>query len=287
MSYDDDIYRSYTAKEFYDLPTVYRSDLFKDQVVLVTGGAGGIGKACSVLFGKLGATVVTCGRSQEKLDLWEQEMASVGISCSSHAMTIRDPDQVSVLFDAIWQQYGRLDHLINNAGGQFPKAALDLSPKGWKAVVETNLDGTWYMMQAAAKRWVEHEKPGNIVNMATLTGCAFVGLPHTAAARAGAINLAKTLSVEWAPYKIRINSLAIGHIASPGLLHYPPEAKPSFDHNSMRRMGKPLDIAEGAVYLSANSGNFVTGTILTVDGGEDVWGEYWASGKPDYFKVDE
>lgn len=286
MSYDDDIYRSYTAKELYQLPTVYRSDLLKDQVVLVTGGAGGIGLACSVLFGKLGATVVTCGRSQEKLDLWEKEMASIDVPCSSHAMTIRDPDQVTKMIEAIWQQHGRLDHLINNAGGQFPKAALDISPNGWKAVVETNLDGTWYTMQAAARKWVQHKTAGNIVNMTTLTGRAFVGLSHMAAARAGAINMAKTLSVEWAPHKIRINSLAIGHIASPGLLNYPPQAKTSFDHNAMRRMGKPLDIAEGAVYLSANSGNFVTGTILTIDGGEDVWGEYWAAGKPDYFKVD-
>lgn len=126
-----------------------------------------------------------------------------------------------------------------------------------------------------------------MVNMATVTGRAAVGIPHTAAARAGEINLSKSLAVEWAPHGIRINCIAMGIIAGPGLVNYPPEAKPSFEHNPMRRTGDVMDIAEATVYLSSPAAKFITGSVLNVDGGGSVWGEYWALGKGDYFKIEE
>ena len=285
--YQEDIYKSLSDEELAAWPTVFRDGIFKDQVVLISGAAGGIGRACSILFGRLGATIVGCGRDRASLDELQEGLAKLGIRSSMHAMTIRDPEQVEALLDAAWAEHGRLDVLINNAGGQFAAPALDITPKGWHAVVETILHGSWYMMQAAARRWRDHKHPGSVVNMATITGHAFVGIPHTAAARAGQINLGRTLSVEWAPYRIRINSISIGTVASPGLVNYPVTARPYFAHNPMRRIGDVMDVAEAAVYLSAPSGKFVTGTVLTVDGGEDVWGEYWPLGKPEYFRVDE
>ncbi len=283
---EDDIYHAPSASEIAAWPTVYRDDLFKDQVVLVSGGAGGIGFATAVLFGRLGATVVTCGRDGDKLAKVEADMAQLGIACEAHAMSIRDADAVTALIDGVWERHGRLDVLVNNAGGQFAAPALDISPKGWNAVVDTNLNGPWYMMQAAARRWRDAKQPGCIVNHVIVVGQCVAGIAHSVAGRAGQIGLSKVLAVEWAPYDIRINCIAIGVIASPGLTNYPPSAKASFDHNPMRRLGSVHDIAQAAVYLAAPSGQFITGALLNVDGGVSIWGEYWPLGRPAHFNVD-
>ena len=160
--------------------------------------------------------------------------------------------------------------------------------KGWAAVVETNLYGPWFVMQEAARQWIEKEQGGSIVNIGTITGRSSVGIPHTAAARAGAAGLAASLSVEWAPHDIRINTVAVGVVRSPGLANYPAEARPSFTHNPQRRLGDVHDIAQAVAFLGSRElSSFITGEVLNVAGGEQVWGEYWALGKPDYFKIDE
>jgi NAD(P)-dependent dehydrogenase (short-subunit alcohol dehydrogenase family) len=281
-----DVYAPLTPAEVAALPTVFRDDLFRDRVVLVSGGAGGIGFATSVLFGRLGASIVSCGRDEAKMAWLEEQLGALDIPCLTRAMTIRDADQVADLMAAVWDRFGRLDVLINNAGGQFAAPALEISPKGWNAVVETNLTGSWYMMQAAARQWREHGQPGSIINMVTVQGTCHAGIAHTVAARAGEIELSKALAVEWAPYEIRVNCVAIGIVASPGLANYPETAQPSFDHNPMRRLGGVQDIAQACVYLAAPSGDFVNATVLAVDGGAGAWGEYWPLGRPDYFQVD-
>ncbi len=282
----DDPYRSHTFAELCALDTAYRPDLFRDQVVLITGAAGGIGTAMSVLFGRLGATIVATGRTAESLDRLAADLDSVGIACQTIVMTVRDPEQVAAALDAAWERHGAIDHLINNAGGQFSANALDITPKGWHAVVETNLYGTWFMMQEAARRWIRDERPGNVVNISTIQGRGSIGIPHTNAARAGGVALTRSLAVEWAPNRIRVNSIGVGVVASEGLQHYPPEAKASFGHNPMRRLGDVWDVAQGAVYLAGPTGAFVTGTHLDITGGEHVWGEYWPLGKPDYFRTE-
>ncbi len=266
----------------------FRPDLYAGQVALVTGGAGGIGRAICLLLGRLGARLVVCGRDETKLAELVDSLGSHGIDAHPVAMTIRDPEQVTNLIAEAWSEAGRLDLLVNNAGGQFAAPSVDISPKGWNAVVDTNLNGQWYMMQAAAKGWIEHDEPGSIVNIGTITGRASVGIAHTAAARAGAAALAGSLSVEWAPHQIRINTVAVGVVQSPGLVNYPPEARPSFDHNPQRRLGSVHDVAQTVAYLgSPVASGYVTGDVVHVAGGEQIWGEYWAMGKPDYFKVDE
>jgi citronellol/citronellal dehydrogenase len=217
---------------------------------------------------------------------FEEDMASLNIPCFTQALTIRDADLVSGLMAATWERFGRLDVLINNAGGQFAAPAMDISPNGWRTVVDTNLTGSWLMMQAAARHWRDNKQPGCIINMVTVLAMCTSGIAHTQAARAGEIHLTRGLCVEWAPYDIRLNSIAIGVVASPGLAHYPESAKPSFDHNPMRKIGTAQDIAQAAVYLAGPAGEFINGTVLTVDGGADVWGEYWPLGRPDYFRID-
>jgi citronellol/citronellal dehydrogenase len=269
-------------------PTVFRDGLLRGQVVLVSGGGGGIGRAICYLFGRLGASVVACGRDEAKLGRLAANLERLGVPCLTRAMTIRDPAQVAALMDAAWERFGRLDVVVNNAGGQFAAPALDITPRGWHAVIETNLYGTWYMMQEAGRRWIARGERGSIINMVIpVQRGPGVGIPHTMASRAGQIAVSRTLAVEWAPHGIRINCIALGVFASPGLARYPPTARRSFAANPMRRLGDVHDVAEACVYLSAPSGRFITAEVLTVDGGSQAWGEFWPLGKPEHFKLED
>ena len=268
-------------------PTVYAADAMKDRVALVSGGAGGIGRATAWLFARLGAHVVLAGRDQTKLDLVVTHLTGHGLKASAHAVDIREPEAVAALFDKVWDEQGRLDILVNSAGGQFPQPAIDFSIKGWNAVINTNLNGTWYMMQAAAQRWRTRQHPGSIVNIVVVTTHGLYGIAHTIAARSGVIGLSRAVAVEWAPLDIRVNCVAPGLIETKGWEVYSPEARAAYTRaNPMMRVGSPWDIAEACAYLSAGSGNYVTGEILTVDGGGQHWGETWTTGKPSYFGGD-
>jgi len=201
-------------------------------------------------------------------------------------LSIRDPEQVANFISAVGERFGRLDVLVNNAGGQFPQPALDYSVKGWNAVVDTNLNGTWWMMQTTAKRWVATGQPGTIVNIVADIWRGLPGIAHSCAARAGVIYLSKSVAVEWAPYKIRVNCVAPGCCESSGFGNYSPEGAATFEEsNPMRRSGDEWDIAEAVIYLAAPSGKFITGEVLTVDGGQQLWGDPWPTGRPDYFKL--
>ena len=269
-------------------PTVYAADALKNQIALVSGGAGGIGRAIAWLFARLGAHVVLTGRDQAKLDLLVTHLVGHGLKASAHAVDIREPEAVAALFDKVWDEYGRLDILVNSAGGQFPQAAIDFSIKGWNAVINTNLNGTWYMMQAAAQRWRDRKHPGSIVNIVVVTTHGLYGIAHTIAARSGVIGLSRAVAVEWAPLNIRVNCVAPGAIETEGWNVYTEKARAAYPRsNPMMRAGSSWDIAEACVYLGSPAGKFVTGETLTVDGGGQLWGETWTTGKPEYFGGDE
>jgi citronellol/citronellal dehydrogenase len=265
--------------------TVYATDSLAGQVVVVSGGAGGIGRAAGWLFARLGAHVVVAGRNQDKLDAVVSALAARGLKASGHAVDIREPDSARALFDAVWSKHDRLDILINSAGGQFPQPAIDFSVKGWNAVVNTNLNGTWFMMQAAAQHWRQAKRPGSIVNIVVVTSHGLYGVAHTLAARAGVIGLSRAVAVEWAPLGVRVNCIAPGSIETEGWKVYTPEARAAYPRaNPMMRAGTAWDIAEACVYLGGPAGRFITGELLVVDGGGQLWGETWTTGKPDYFK---
>ncbi|MGY3528031.1 SDR family oxidoreductase [Bradyrhizobium sp. USDA 4452] len=269
-------------------PTVFAAGALAGQVVVVSGGAGGIGRAIAWLFSRLGAHVVVIGRNADKLDALVDHLGHRGLKASAYVADIRDADAVAAMFDALWTAHGRIDHLVNSAGGQFPQAAIDFSIKGWNAVINTNLNGTWYMMQAAAQRWRDRKHRGSIVNIVVVTTHGLYGIAHTIAARSGVIGLSRALAVEWAPLDIRINCIAPGAIETEGWNVYSETTRAAYPRsNPMMRPGTPWDIAEAAVYLAAPSGKFITGETLTVDGGGQHWGETWTTGKPDYFKGHE
>lgn len=258
--------------------------LFRDKVVLVSGGGTGIGRAAVWMLARMGAKVVTCGRSEEKLAALSEELAEHGYSIIAVPTDIRKIESVAALFERVTSEYGRLDLLINNAGGQFPQAAIDMSPNGFRAVVENNLFGSWNMMQTAARYWRDTGTPGSIVNVVAVVDRGILGAAHTAAARAGVIYLSKTVAVEWLPFKIRVNCVAPGTIFTEGMAGYPEHAKKTFTRsNPMLRLGEPWEIAESCLFVGSDASSFTTGEILRVDGGGQLWGEQWTQGKPDYY----
>ena len=265
-------------------PTVYHARLFEGQSVLVSGGGTGIGRAIALLFARLGAQVVICGRTQDKLDRVAAFARAQGARILPIVTNVRDPEQVQALFARIAAECGTLAAVVNNAGGQFPQPAIDFSAKGWGAVIDTNLNGTWHMMQAAARHWRDAGAPGALVNLVAGVDPGIPGIAHSMAARAGVIGATRTVAVEWAPLNIRVNCIAPGLTASEGLEVYPEAARRQFHRaNPMRRPGSLREIAESAVFLASPAASFMTGEVMTVDGGGRLWGDLWTIERPDYF----
>ena len=153
-------------------------------------------------------------------------------------------------------------------------------------MIDTNLNGTWYMMQAAARKWRDAGLPGSIVNVATVIWRGMPGVAHTCAARAGVIYGSKTVAIEWAPLDIRVNCVAPGIIATEGMAVYSDEARAEMPNtNLMRRFGGVEDIANAVCYLAGDAGGFITGEVLTIDGGNQLWGDQWTIPKPDFFRL--
>jgi citronellol/citronellal dehydrogenase len=265
--------------------SAFRADLLKDQVVIVSGGGSGLGRALAVEMSKLGAKVAICGRRAEPLEETARLIAEIsGESALTKALSIRDPDAVTAFVGDVYERFGRLDILVNNAGGQFPQAAIDFSVKGWNAVIDTNLNGSWHMMQSAARQWRDRKAPGSIVNIVAVVWRGLPGIAHSCAARAGVIYLSKTLAIEWAPLNIRVNCVALGAIATAGLDSYSEESRRELPRsNLMQRFGETTDVADAVIYLASAAGSFVTGETLVVDGGNQVWGDQWTIPRPTYF----
>jgi NAD(P)-dependent dehydrogenase (short-subunit alcohol dehydrogenase family) len=266
-------------------PTVFRSDLMKGHRVVVTGGGSGIGRATAFLFARLGAEVAICGRNENKLNAVAAVIQNTtGRRPMVRSLSIRDPDAVEMFINEVFTELGGADTLVNNAGGQFPQDAIAFTRKGWLAVVDTNLNGTWWMMQEIAKKWRETGASGNIVNVVMSVERGGPQVAHTCASRAGVIYLSKTLAVEWAPFNIRVNCLAAGSTKTEGFRMYPDEALRTFETcNPMMKTSDAFEMAEAMVYLSSPAAAFINGSLLTIDGGQSAWGDAWPAGRPDYF----
>lgn len=266
--------------------TIFDRELFSGRRVFVTGGGGGIGYAIAWLFARLGARVIIGGRNEEKLARAVDALAAHGLDARCKPLDIRDTGRVAQVMDEIHDE-GGLDILVNNAGGQFPQPAIDFSENGWKSVIDTNLNGTWFMMQAAARRWREQGAPGNIINMVVVVEGSMHGVAHTCAARAGVIALSQKMAVEWAPHDIRVNCIAPGVTDSEGMKVYPEEARRRFHlANPMQRACSIWDIAQACGYLASDAAGFVSGEVLHLDGGARFWGDLWTCAKPAYFEAD-
>jgi len=255
---------------------VFRADLLRDQTIIVTGGGSGIGRAIAFEVGRLGARVAIGARKPERLNEALAALRAEGITAWAHPLDIREPEQCEAFERGVTEHLGPPDALVNNAGGQFPSPAADIRVKGWRAVVDTNLNGTWFMTQAVGRGMIERQR-GRVVNIVANMWRGFPGMAHTGAARAGVVNLTQTLALEWARHHVLVNAVAPGVIESTGLDHYGPEIKATLvadapNHVPLKRMGSVEDVAFAVVYLLGPSGDYVTGETVCVDGGQRLWG---------------
>jgi len=249
--------------------TVFREGLFREQVIVVTGGGSGIGRCIAHELTALGAHVVVLGRTEEKLLRTVAEIAEDGGSASHRVCDIRDEDVVKRTVAAVVEERGRIHALVNNAGGQYPSPLVSISRKGFEAVVRTNLLGGFLMSREVFEQsFVNHG--GAIVNIVADCERGMPGMAHSGAARAGMINLTKTAAVEWAAAGVRVNAVAPGYIASSGLDTYESaiqELIPLLRENvPLRRFGTEAEVSAAVCFLLSEAAAFITGMTLPIDG---------------------
>jgi len=254
---------------------MFKADLFKGKIALVTGGGSGIGFSIAEQLLQSGAKVIIASRKEEKLKAALEKLLPLG-ECRYVILDIRDAEQVESVAQNIKSTEGSLDILVNNAGGQFPSPAEDIAIKGWNAVINNNLNGTWYVTQTMAKHFFIPQKSGSIINIIANIFRGFPAMVHTGAARAGVDNLTKTLAVEWSRYGIQVNAVAPGIIQSTGLENYEPQfLKGIEDTIPAKRLGTTEEVAWLTLFLCSPMARYITGETVYVDGGHRLWGDLW------------
>ncbi len=253
---------------------VLRSDALAGRVVLVSGGGTGIGRATARACAEAGADVAICGRRSEMLDDATEEIAALGHQCLAISCDVGDPEQVAATVDRVCHAYGRIDVLVNNAGGQFMAPAEDLSVNGFRAVHRLAVESTWSMTRVVASRAMIPQRSGLVVFMAFSPRRGIPGMVHATSARAAVENLASGLALEWSRYGIRSVAVAPGTILTEGL-----QKEYSTDDIArwaqavpMGRLGTPAEVGELIAFLATPAGAYITGTTIVVDGGADAWG---------------
>jgi NAD(P)-dependent dehydrogenase (short-subunit alcohol dehydrogenase family) len=239
------------------------------KVALVTGASSGLGSHFAHCLGEAGASVVIAARRADRLQSLQAELTANGVTAKAVDLDVRSADSVAAALEAA----GPLDIVVNNAGISIVKPALDMPEKDWDAVVDTNLRGAWLVAQGAAKRWAAKKRPGSIVNIASILGLRTIGqvAPYNAS-KAGLIHLTQALAMEWARYKIRVNAICPGYIETEmnSAFWKTPGGQKLIDRIPQRRIGQPEHLDGALLLLASGAGDFMTGSVITVDGGHMV-----------------
>ncbi len=254
--------------------TVFKDNLLQDKVAIITGGGTGIGLRTAREMAQLGCTVVLASRKKDNLDKAVALIQNEGGKALAVECNIREEESIKACVTTVLDTYGRIDFLINNGGGQFPAPAEMISKKGWTAVIETNLTGTFFMSQEVFNRYM-NKNGGSIVNVIANMFNGFPLMSHTGAARAGVENITKSLANEWGRNGVRVNAVAPGTINSSGLESYDPSYKEFImgysKNNQTYRLGTEAEVASSIIYLLTPGAAFITGITLRVDGGESLY----------------
>lgn len=249
--------------------SVFRPGLFAGRVMVVTGGGSGIGRCTAHELASLGATVALVGRKPEKVATVAAEIVSDGGTATDFVCDIREEERVKATIAAVLERHGRIDGLVNNAGGQFAAPLASISQKGWETVVRTNLTGGFLMARECYTQCMR-AYGGAIVNIVADMWQGMPTMGHAGAARAGMVNFTETAAGEWAASGVRVNAVAPGWIASSGMDHYPPEMgghiRAMKDKVPLGRLGTESEVSTAIVFLLSEAARFISGATLRVDG---------------------
>jgi citronellol/citronellal dehydrogenase len=254
---------------------IFRPDLLDGQVAIVSGGGSGIGRVTAVELASLGAEVTVFGRRAEPL---QETCALAPCGRVQHEVCdIREEDQIDAAVDRVLARRGRIDVLVNNAGGQFLAPAEDISPKGFRTVIRLNVEGTWLMTHAVATKAMIPAGGGKVMSVTLSPHHGLPGMAHSSAARAAVENLMRVLSIEWSRFGIKLNAIAPGQFGTDTFLTKYPSQMVDMAAVSVPigRLGRPEEIAWLVAYLASPAGDFVSGSVLTVDGARDNWLGPW------------
>jgi len=241
------------------------------KVAIVTGGGRGIGRAIALGLAQAGADVVVAARTAAEIEDTATKIEDKGRKALAIPTDVRNFDQVANMLDKTLALFGRVDILVNNAGGMFTAQALSMSARAWEAIIRENLDSVFICSRIIGEQMVK-QKAGSIISISSVAGLGpYLDNAAYGAAKAGIINLTKTLAVEWAPYNIRVNAIAPGFIETPGAAKFAQE-NPALRQAQLKRIplgrfGKPEDIAPVAIFLASDASAYVTGETIVVNGG--------------------
>ena len=255
--------------------STFAPNLFEGRTALVTGGGRGIGREIALAFAGLGADLVIASRNADNVNTTARDIEALGRRCLAQVTNVRKPEEVDALVAAAIAKFGKIDFLINNAGGQFPARPFDISDNGWRSVVDLNLNGTWNVTSRVGKHMVERGF-GAIVSIVHIYSFDRGAPPfvHSGAARAGVVSMTRSLAYYWARKGVTINALAPGTIATAGVREEEFAYSDIENYEAVavkdipaHRLGETSEVAGICAFLCSPAARYINGASIIADGG--------------------